>query len=283
MSFDYTTTDLPIVEVIPELIDQFSQENTVILNAPPGAGKSTILPLALVNHPVWNGQKIIVLEPRRLAVKSIAARLAELLGEPVGQTVGYRIRFETKVSAATKIEIVTEGILTRFLQEDNALEGVGLVIFDEYHERSIHADLAMALAREAQSVLRPDLRLLIMSATLNTPELSALLDAPVIKSKGRQHPVKMIYTDTIDEFGMAEATAQHTLKALKGEEGDVLVFLPGQREIIKCAEIIRKQTSDVQVHELFGNYRKINNVQPFYQIVKGNVRLLFLQPLQKPV
>jgi ATP-dependent helicase HrpB len=252
MSFDFQKFDLPITEVIPKIQEQLADNNTLILNAPPGAGKSTLLPLALFEEAWLKGQKILLLEPRRLAAKTIAHRLASLLGEEVGQTVGYRIRFESRVSDNTRIEILTEGILTRMLQSDNELEGVGMVIFDEYHERSIHADVAMALSRETQSVLRPDLRILIMSATLNMPDLVRLLDAPVVQSEGRQYPVEMIYTDLNDERMMAEVTAQTVLKALKEKEGDVLVFLPGQREIIKCAEIVGRQAKNVVVHELYG-------------------------------
>ena len=252
MPFDPFSQDLPITEVIVEIQDHLKKANTLILNAPPGAGKSTLLPLALYNEKWLEGQKILMLEPRRLAAKSIANRLAFLLGETVGETVGYRIRFESKISKNTRIEIITEGILTRILQDDNALEGVGLIVFDEYHERSIHADVALALARESQSILREDLRILIMSATLNTVELVDLLKAPLVVSKGRQYPIEYIYNDLSDERFMAETTAQIVLKALKEKEGDVLVFLPGQREIIKCAEIVRRQTADVLVHELYG-------------------------------
>ena len=252
MAFDYLQFDLPITEVIPAIQEKLAHNNTLILNAPPGAGKSTLLPLALFEEAWLKGQKILLLEPRRLAAKTIAHRLASLLGEEVGKTVGYRIRFETRVSEDTRIEILTEGILTRMLQSDNELKGVGMVVFDEYHERSIHADVAMALARETQGVLRPDLRILIMSATLNMPELVQLLNAPVIQSEGRQYPVEMIYTELNDERMMAETTAQVVLKALKEKEGDVLVFLPGQREIIKCATIVKSQAKDVVVHELYG-------------------------------
>src|SRR5688500_10721612 len=140
-----------------------------------------------------------MLEPRRLAARTIAARMASLWGDELGQTVGYRIRFENRVSAKTKIEVVTEGILTRMLQQDNALEDVGLVIFDEFHERSLHADVALALCREAQQVLRPDLRILIMSATLNMPELSSLLRCTVVISEGRQYPVEILYMQDADE------------------------------------------------------------------------------------
>src|SRR6478752_7646565 len=151
---------LPIFEIIPQLKSQLQSHSTIIIQAPPGAGKSTVLPLELLAEPWLQGKKIIMLEPRRLAARSVATRMADLLNEEVGQTVGYRVRFDNKVSAATRIEVVTEGILTRMLQQDNSLEEVGLVIFDEFHERSLHADLALALCTEAQQVLRDDLRLL---------------------------------------------------------------------------------------------------------------------------
>ena len=253
MAFNYSNIDLPIVDVIQDLKNKLETNNTVILNAPPGAGKSTLLPLALNELDWLKGKKIIMLEPRRLAAKTIANRLAELLNQKVGDTVGYRIRFDTKVSKNTQIEIVTEGILTRLLQSDNALEDVGMVIFDEYHERSIHADLALALCRETQSVLREDLRILIMSATLNMPELVKLLKAPLVVSEGRQYLVETYYQDLSDEYVMAETTAQTILKAIKENKvGDILAFLPGQREILKCADLVRRQTNDIEVHELYG-------------------------------
>jgi ATP-dependent helicase HrpB len=189
---------LPITEVIPAIKKTLAKENRLIISAPPGAGKSTLLPISLI-YEIWLGnKKIILLEPRRLAAKTIALRMAELLNEDVGKTVGYRIRFETKISAETKLEVVTEGILTRMLQSDNALENVGLVIFDEFHERSLHADLALALCREAQEILRPDLKLLVMSATLNIPKLKETLNAEVIESKGKLFPVDLIYVGDAD-------------------------------------------------------------------------------------
>lgn len=253
MAFNYSQFDLPITEVVSEIKYHLAANNTLILNAPPGAGKSTLLPLALFEEVWLKGQKIVMLEPRRLAAKTIAHRLADLLGEEVGGTVGYRIRFDTRVSEHTKIEILTEGILTRMLQTDNALEGIGMVIFDEYHERSLHADVAMALSRETQGILRPDLRILIMSATLNMPELVHLLDAPLVESKGRQYPIDLIYNELSDERMMAELTAQTVALALKEKEGDILVFLPGLREITTCAEIIRRTAKDTVVHELYGS------------------------------
>ena len=167
MSFDAFSIDLPIKDIIPEVKLQLLEGNTLIINAPPGAGKSTLLPLALMNESWLEGKKILMLEPRRLAAKTIASRMSSLLGEDTGQSVGFRIRFENRISQHTKIEVLTEGILTRMIQSDNTLEGIGMVIFDEFHERSIHADVALALCRETQDVIRPDLRILIMSATLD--------------------------------------------------------------------------------------------------------------------
>lgn len=252
MTFDPFHIDLPVKEIIPEVRHQLGQHNTLIVNAPPGAGKSTLLPLALLNEPWLQGQKIIMLEPRRLAAKTIAQRMAELLGEEAGQTIGYRIRFENRVSAATRIEVVTEGILTRMLHSDNALPGTGLVIFDEFHERSIHADVAMALSREAQHTLRPDLRILVMSATLDMPQLTHLLNAPVTQSMGKQYPVEVRYTGEADEHLLPEMTARTVLKAVKEKEGDVLVFLPGEAEIRRCETLLRKDLRGFAIHPLYG-------------------------------
>lgn len=224
MSFDPFNIDLPVKEIISECRKHLANENTLIISAPPGAGKSTLLPLALIDETWLKGQKILMLEPRRLAAKSIAMRMASLLGEEVGQRIGYRIRFEKRISKNTRIEVLTEGILTRMLQSDNALEGVGMVIFDEIHERSLHADLALALCRESQSILRPDLRIMLMSATINSTELSDSLNAKVIESKGRQYPVDLIYTDAGDVKLLPEITANTVLRAAKEQIGDILVF-----------------------------------------------------------
>ena len=252
MSFNPYSIDLPVTDIINEVKSHLKNQNTLIVNAPPGAGKSTLLPLTLLDEPWLAGQKIIMLEPRRLAAKTIAMRMAELWGDKVGETIGYRVRFENRVSATTRIEVVTEGILTRMLHSDNALEGVGLVIFDEFHERSIHADVAMALCREAQQVLRPDLRMMVMSATLNMPQLTALLKAPVAVSEGRQYPVDVFYVGGQDEFLLPEVTARVVVKATKEHEGDVLVFLPGEGEIRKCAELLKRDLKDFAIHPLYG-------------------------------
>lgn len=252
MKLDPFSTGLPVADIIHEVQQQLQERTTLIVTAPPGAGKSTLLPLTLLDAEWLKGQKILMLEPRRLAAKTIAMRMADLMGEEVGKTIGYRVRFENRVSANTQLEVLTEGILTRMLHDDNALEGVGLVIFDEFHERSIHADVALALCREAQQVLRPDLRILIMSATLNLPLLSGLLQAPVIESKGRQYPVEIRYTGTQDEMMLAELTAREVVKASQENEGDVLVFLPGEGEIRSCAELLSKSMPSVAIHPLYG-------------------------------
>ncbi|MCV9386338.1 ATP-dependent helicase HrpB [Reichenbachiella ulvae] len=253
MPFDPFQIDLPITEVIAPTQQQLKDNNTLIVHAPPGAGKSTLLPLALLEEEWLNGKKIIMLEPRRLAARSIATRMAELIGEKVGQTIGYRIRFDNKVSDKTRIEVVTEGILTRMLHSDNAIEEVAMVIFDEFHERSIHADVALALCREAQQVLRPDLKIMIMSATLNTNELTELLQSPLVESKGRQYPVDVHYEDQQDEWMMSEIAARMISKAVKKHEGDVLAFFPGQGEISRCEEILRKDLKDFAIHPLYGS------------------------------
>ncbi len=252
MSFNPYTIDLPVTDIIEEVKLHLSNQSTLIVNAPPGAGKSTLLPLTLLDEPWLAGQKIIMLEPRRLAAKTIAMRMADLWGDKVGETIGYRVRFENRVSSSTRIEVVTEGILTRMLHSDNALEGVGLVIFDEFHERSIHADVAMALCREAQQVLRPDLRMMVMSATLNMPQLTALLKSPVAVSEGRQYPVDLFYVGGQDEFLLPEVTSRVIVKAAKEHEGDVLVFLPGEGEIRKCAELLKRDLKDFAIHPLYG-------------------------------
>jgi ATP-dependent helicase HrpB len=252
LRLDSLNTGLPFVDIVPEIKEVFSNENTLLISAPPGAGKSTLLPLALLDEEWIGRQKIIMLEPRRLAARNIAERMASLLGEEVGETVGYRIRFENRIGAKTRIEVVTEGILTRMLHSDNALEGVAVVIFDEFHERSIFADVALALCRETQQILRTDLRIVVMSATLNLPELSALLKAPVVSCDGRQFPVDVHYAGGSDVRLLPELTARLILKAVRENRGDVLVFLPGQGEIKKCEKLLHNEETSFVIHTLYG-------------------------------
>jgi ATP-dependent helicase HrpB len=243
----------PVLEVVDELKGKLAHHPIVILQAPPGAGKSTVLPLHFLKQPWLNNKKIILLEPRRLAARSVAARLSDLQGEEVGQTIGYRVRFENVVSKNTRIEVVTEGILTRMIQTDNALSDVGLVIFDEFHERSLQADLALALCYQSQQVLREDLRILIMSATLDGEKISTVLDsAPIVTSLGKQYPVSLKYEAPDKDSSIAIATARMVRKALSEQSGDVLVFLPGTAEIHKTSELLQQQNS-ATVMPLYGD------------------------------
>ena len=243
----------PVQEVLPELKHRLTESSVVILQAPPGAGKSTVIPLELYNEPWLTGKKIVMLEPRRLAARSVAMRMADLLGEEVGKTVGYRIRFETRVSDKTRIEIVTEGILTRMIQSDNSLGNTGLLIFDEFHERSLQADLALALSLQVQQVLRNDLRILLMSATLDSEKLSALLNAPVVSSQGRQHPVKLEYLPSDEKSPIPLRVARAIRKGLSENRGDVLAFLPGAWEIQRTAELLEMENLGVSLHPLYGD------------------------------
>lgn len=244
----------PITIVIPSVKKSLAENNTIILQAPPGAGKSTVLPLALLEEPWLEGKKILMLEPRRLAARAVAWRLAEQLGEEPGGTVGYRIRFESRISNRTRIEVVTEGILTRMLQQDNSLETTGLVIFDEFHERSLHADLSLALCRESQQVLRNDLRILIMSATLDGNTISAKLgNAPVITSEGRQYPIQYRFSDFDDSQTIAQNAARVILRAIKEGDGDILAFLPGSGDIHRCKEMLEPATPACRILTLYGD------------------------------
>lgn len=243
---------LPICEVIPTLLAELSQKNTCILQAAPGAGKSTLVPLCMLGEQWLAGQKIIVLEPRRIAARAIAERMADLLDEQVGETVGYRIRFDTKISERTRIEVVTEGILTRMLQSDSVLEGVGCVVFDEFHERNLHSELGLALCCNVQSTVRPELRLLIMSATLNAVELQQKLHAPLVESVGRQFPIDISYSADCDSFSIAQYAAQAVRNMVQKHEGDILVFLPGEGEIRTCEELLKHVPENCTTHALYG-------------------------------
>lgn len=228
---------LPAFQIADTINSTLKESANLVVTAPPGAGKSTVLPLTLLEATPEG--KILMLEPRRLAARQIAERMASILGEPVGKTVGYRVRFENKVSSETRIEVLTEGILTRMLIHDATLEGVSAVIFDEFHERSINSDLALALTRQAQEIIRPDLKIIIMSATIDASAICEALQAPLIESEGRMFPVETIYSETdIARYDIYKEVAATILKAADKHEGDILAFLPGQSEILKCKEIL---------------------------------------------
>ena len=231
---------LPASQIAVGVNEALQTNSSLVVTAPPGAGKSTLLPLTILSS-LGEGEKILMLEPRRLAARQIAERMAQMLGEQVGETVGYRVRFESRVSKRTRIEVLTEGILTRMIVDDATLDGVSVVIFDEFHERSINSDLALALTRQAQQIIRPDLKVVIMSATIDTSNICTALQAPLIESEGRMFPVELHYADEdTDPRDIAAAAASTTIEAYKKYEGDILVFLPGQAEIERCYELLSK-------------------------------------------
>lgn len=256
-------TPLPILEALPALHAALATHANVVLQAPPGAGKSTGVPLSLLHLPWLQGQRIVMLEPRRLAARAVASRMAQLLEEEVGRTVGYRTRLESRVGAETRIEVVTEGILTRWLQRDAALEGVAIVIFDEFHERSLQADLGLALCLDVQETLREDLKLLVMSATLDTDALVQLLQgAPLVASSGLAHEVEVRWSASTRatsqarraEQDCARLVAATVRRALEEERGDVLAFLPGQGEIRRAQRLLEESSlpADTKLRPLYG-------------------------------
>ena len=242
---------LPAYGIAGEVNRVLAERGCVIVTAPPGAGKSTVLPLTLAE--AFPQGKVILLEPRRVAARQVASRMAWLLGEQVGETVGYRIRLESRISPKTRVEVVTEGILTRMLLDDPALEGVGTVIFDEFHERSLTSDEALALTRQCRSLLREDLRIVIMSATIDTDVLSRTLDASVVESEGKMFPVEIVHAkEEADAFGCAALVAKTVLQAHRSHAGDILAFLPGEGEIRKAEELLSGQLGNTAVYPLFG-------------------------------
>lgn len=232
------TKHLPAYQIADSVNQKLTESSNLVITAPPGAGKSTLLPLTILNG--CKG-KILMLEPRRLAARQIAERMASILGESVGKTVGYRIRFENKTSADTRIEVLTEGILTRMLVNDPTLDGVSIIIFDEFHERSINSDLALALARQAQEIIRPDLKIVIMSATIDTTAICQTLRAPLIESQGKMFPVETVYAaDDVNAYDMVQEMVATIVRAHHDQQGDILAFLPGQGEILKCEKLLNE-------------------------------------------
>lgn len=242
--------ELPVGEVAAEVNATLRQKPRVVVTAPPGAGKSTLLPLTIMTDTPEG--RILMLEPRRLAARQVAQRMADMIGERVGQTVGYTIRFESRVSAGTRIEVVTEGILQRMLVDDPTLDGISVVIFDEFHERSLYSDIAYALTLEAQRLIRPDLKIVIMSATIDTDYICQRFDAPLIESQGRAYDVEIIRAADSDATTCVADTAAAIRRALREQSGDILAFLPGQGEIMKCRDLLANLPSDVHIRTLYG-------------------------------
>ena len=246
---------LPIDDALPRLVEAFARTNVAVLVAPPGAGKTTRVPLVLLDEPWAKDKKILLLEPRRLAARAAAARMAATLGEQVGDTVGLRVRFGSKISKRTRIEVITEGVFTRLVLDDPSLEGVAGVLFDEFHERSLDADLGLALAREVQEGLRDDLKVLVMSATLDGARVAALLgDAPVVTSEGRAFPVETRYLSRDPRDRIERPVADAVQRALRADPGSLLVFLPGAAEIRRTETLLKEQVRDsnVDIVTLFG-------------------------------
>ena len=275
-------SQLPIAEVLEQLKRCMSEGNEVVLQAPPGAGKTTIVPLELLDQPWLQGRKILVLEPRRMAARAAASRMAQLLGDAVGQTVGYRIRMDTCVSDNTRIEVITEGILTQQLQRDPGLEDVGLVIFDEFHERNLDADLCLALALHGREVFRegPALKLLVMSATLAGEEVSKLLgNAPIVTSSGRQFPVETHYCEAHQlRHSIVQPTINVVLRVLKKQAGSILVFLPGQREISSVArglaDALEHSAEPLQIAPLYGGLSLERQLQALLPAPDGKRKIV---------
>ena len=275
-------SQLPIAEVLEQLKRCMSEGNEVVLQAPPGAGKTTIVPLELLDQPWLQGRKILVLEPRRMAARAAASRMAQLLGDAVGQTVGYRIRMDTCVSDNTRIEVITEGILTQQLQRDPGLEDVGLVIFDEFHERNLDADLCLALALHGREVFRegPALKLLVMSATLAGEEVSKLLgNAPIVTSSGRQFPVETHYCEAHQlRHSIVQPTINVVLRVLKEQAGSILVFLPGQREISSVArglaDALEHSAEPLQIAPLYGGLSLERQLQALLPAPDGKRKIV---------
>lgn len=247
------TAVFPVAEVLPDLLQSLCNHPRLVLEAPPGAGKTTQVPLALLDAPWLSGQKILMLEPRRVAARAAAMFMAQQLGEAVGETVGYRIRFEQKVSARTRIEVVTEGILTRLIQDDPLLEGVGAIVFDEFHERHLAADLGLALALDVQASVRDELRIVVMSATLDGERLAQWLDAPRISSAGRSFPVDVSHFPARRDEALEVQLKRAVELALGQHAGDVLVFLPGLREIRRAESALQTlDFPDMEILSLHG-------------------------------
>jgi ATP-dependent helicase HrpB len=254
-----STPAFPIVPLLPELRASLAAHPRLVLEAPPGAGKTTQVPLALLDAEWLAGQKIVMLEPRRIAARAAAQFMAHQLGESVGETVGYRIRFESRTSASTRIEVVTEGILTRLIQRDPELTGIGAIIFDEFHERHLAGDLGAVLALDVQSTLRPELRLLVMSATLDGERIARWLDAPRLSSPGRSFPVRIEHPSPRAQESLENHLVRVVKQALEENDGDILVFLPGRREIARAQAVLeqtqpfsRGERGEIEVVALHG-------------------------------
>lgn len=269
---------LPAASIAEKLNTELLQRHAAVVVAPPGAGKSTLLPLTMLSCGAQG--RIVMLEPRRLAARQVALRMAQMLGEEVGQTVGYQVRFEKRISSKTRIEVVTEGILTRRLAEDPTLEGVSCVIFDEFHERSLQSDLAFCLTQEARSILRSDLDIVVMSATIDATAICQALGAREVSCQGRMYPVETVLSkDDILPEEIAEAVAATVSQAHRELEGDILAFLPGQADIVRCAELLGCSLGATHVCELYGNLPPQQQYEAISPSAPGERKVVLATPV----
>lgn len=280
-SINSQASTLPALSIADSINQTLKESANLVVTAPPGAGKSTLLPLTILEGMNSKG-KILMLEPRRLAARQIAERMANLIGEPTGKTVGYRVRFENKVSAETRIEVLTEGILTRMLVNDATLEGIDAIIFDEFHERSIHSDLALALTLQAQHIIRPDLKIIIMSATIDTSFICQKLQAPLIECAGRMFPVQTVYAKAeVDKYNIYKEVAAMVMRAHRDQEGDILAFLPGQADILRCEELLANSLAgtSTQIFPLYGNLSPEKQRQAIAPSRHGERKIVLATPI----
>ncbi len=280
-SINSQASTLPALSIADSINQTLKESANLVVTAPPGAGKSTLLPLTILEGMNSKG-KILMLEPRRLAARQIAERMANLIGEPTGKTVGYRVRFENKVSAETRIEVLTEGILTRMLVNDATLEGIDAIIFDEFHERSIHSDLALALTLQAQHIIRPDLKIIIMSATIDTSFICQKLQAPLIECAGRMFPVQTVYAKAeVDKYNIYKEVAAMVMRAHRDQEGDILAFLPGQADILRCEELLANSLAgtSTQIFPLYGNLPPEKQRQAIAPSRHGERKIVLATPI----
>lgn len=268
---------LPVAAIADDVCASSAANPRMVVTAPPGAGKSTLLPLALLEH--TPAGKILMLEPRRLAAKQVAARMAAMIDEPVGRTVGFRVRFDSRTSADTRIEVITEGILERMLVDDPTLEGVQCVIFDEFHERSLQSDLSLALTREIQAVVRPDLRILVMSATIDAESLARTLDAKHLHSPGRSFDVDIVYGEDYEPRECAAVVARAVSKAFRAHTGNILAFLPGQAEILKCRDLLAENMPGAEILTLYGTMPQQQQNAVMSRPEEGKRRVVLASPI----
>lgn len=268
---------LPVGAVADEINESLARCPRVVVTAPPGSGKSTLLPLTILD--ALREGKIIMLEPRRAAARQLALRMAHMLGEKSGETVGYRMRFESKVSAATRIEVVTEGVMERMLIDDSTLDGIAAVIFDEFHERSLTADLCLALTLEAQEVLRPELRVVIMSATMDCEALCNALDAPLVEAQGTMYDVSVVYGDDFEPSDCAAVVTSAVRRAWREQSGNILAFLPGVAEISDCAAALSDSLPEAEILPLHGNLAPAEQYRAIEYNPAGRRKIVLATPI----